>query len=133
MTAAVYYLVGYITPLQISLLYLNNPHNSYLIIVPFSFLGENVDRYTTSNILIMLWTLEPNSSNIIKYYTKYFFFKFRCFLKLSSAGPVLTLSILDSGDPARPGRPAKTGNILDYEPKLRTHHAGWADWAGKFW
>ena len=36
-------------------------------------------------------------------------------------------SILDSGDPARPGRPAKTGNILDYEPKLRTHHAGWAD------
>ena len=36
-------------------------------------------------------------------------------------------SILDSGDPARPGRPAKTGNILDFEPKLRTHHAGWAD------
>ena len=33
----------------------------------------------------------------------------------------------DSGDPARPGRPAKSDSILDYEPKLRTHHAGWAD------
>ena len=42
-------------------------------------------------------------------------------------------SILDSGNPRHPGRPAKTGIILDYEPKLRTHHVGWADWAGKFW
>ena len=46
---------------------------------------------------------------------------------VAKQGFARSFSILDSGDPARPGRPAKTGNILDYEPKLRTHHAGWAD------
>ena len=91
----------------------------------------------------------------------------------------ISISILDSGDPARLGRLAKTGedqqhtwlwaeiahascwvgrfsrkiligvshenmatlslhtyktsNILDYELKLRTHHAGLVDLAGKFW
>jgi hypothetical protein len=39
--------------------------------------------------------------------------------------------VLDSGDPARPGKPAKTGNTFDCEPELCMHHAGLADLAEK--
>jgi hypothetical protein len=42
-------------------------------------------------------------------------------------GTAQFLSTLDSDDPARPGRPAKTGNTLDCEPELHTHRARSAD------
>ena len=45
MTAAVYYVVGYIRPLKQFLFIPNNTHNSYLITVPYSFLDENFDQY----------------------------------------------------------------------------------------
>ena len=34
----------------------------------------------------------------------------------------ITISIFDPGDPARLGRPTKTGNTLDEEPKLGAYH-----------
>ena len=46
MTVAIYYVVKYITPLKQFLLITNNHKNSYLITVPYLFLGENVDQYT---------------------------------------------------------------------------------------